>query len=156
MIIALETLLFDINQSEKSHTSFGLPLEWELLWGRWKHQRYGKIGGLTKDSRGDMGSLGGYFSYFKKQFAWSINSYKSATKLRVSDNNSSLFLYICPSVHPSVHSFNAHHISVTIYHVFMFLLHMCKIMISSGVFFIFFKLWFFGLLGEMGGKRAKK
>ena len=67
MIIALETLLFDISQSEKSCTSFGLPLEWELLWGRWKHQRYGKIGGLTKDSRGDMGVLEDIFHILKNR-----------------------------------------------------------------------------------------
>ena len=37
-----------------------------------------------------------------------------------------------------------------------FLVHLCKMMISPGVFFIFVKFWFFGLLGGKKGKKWPK
>ena len=53
----------------------------------------------------------------------------------------SLFhLFVCPSV--------AHQFSGNIHHLIIILCtHMCKMMISPGIFFIFWKFWFFGLLG---------
>ena len=57
----------------------------------------------------------------------------------------SLFLSIRPSV--------MHHFSGTVHHLIIILVHMCKMMISPGVFFISFKCWFFGLLGGWKGKK---
>ena len=49
-------------------------------------------------------------------------------------------------VRPSI----AHHFSGTVHHlIIIFGIHMCKMIISAGVFFFFFfKFWFFGLLGR--------
>ena len=37
-----------------------------------------------------------------------------------------------------------------------FMLHMCKMIISPGVFFSFSKFWFFGLLGGQKGKKRSQ
>ena len=37
-----------------------------------------------------------------------------------------------------------------------FMLHLCKLIISPGNFFIFSKFWFFGLLGRWKGKKWSK
>ena len=46
------------------------------------------------------------------------------------------------------------HISATIHHMILFMVHICKMMTSAGFFFIFSKLLFSGSRGV--GKRAKK
>ena len=58
-----------------------------------------------------------------------------------------------PSLRISVRPSIAHHISGPVQHLVIILVHMCKMKISLGVFFIFVDFWFFGLLEE--GKSAK-
>ena len=49
----------------------------------------------------------------------------------------------------------SHTISQEQHSVWSFSVHYCKIMISPGIFFVFVKFWFFGLLAGKGGKRTK-
>ena len=44
-----------------------------------------------------------------------------------------------------------HHISGTVHHLIIIFVHICKMMISPGVFFIFSKFLVFGLLGAYKG-----
>ena len=53
---------------------------------------------------------------------------------------------ICLSICPSVHLSATHHISGTVHHLIIILVHICKMMISPWVFLIFVKFWFLGLL----------
>ena len=78
---------------------------------------------------------------------------------------------VCHFFHLSIHLFVMHRISGTVPHLsdhnfwytclkwwylqLFFLLHLCKMMISPGVFFIFVKFWFFRLLGRGGVKGQK-
>ena len=88
-----------------------------------------------------MISSGVFFIFFKFWFFRLLGSKRA--------KNSPKWKITITSVHLS------HTISQEQYSVWSFLVHYCKIMISPGIFLIFVKFWFFGLLAGKGGKRTK-
>ena len=80
-----------------------------------------------------------FFHFFKILILWVVMGYRGDEK--IARNDKKLCLSCSISQEP--------------YIILSFVVHKCK-MISPGVFLIFSKFWFFGLLGESNGKNGPK
>ena len=81
------------------------------------------------------------FLHYFKILIYGVNSVVKGQKMVQNDNN-----YVCHTPYLRKH---------TLYILWWFLVHICKMMASPDTLFIFWRFWFYGLLGE-GGSKCKK